>query len=91
MQMDGPLVARNDLGLGMVHGARLQADGFAEGHDFVTFCKILFHVRRVPPAAMKACSAVIEHDLENGFFALTKPFDAHRDDLAASDDRFAET
>ena len=90
MQMDGPLIARDDFRLGMVYRARLHGDWFAEGDDLVAFREIFLHVRSVPPAAMEARGAVVEHDFENRFFAVCEPFDAHGNNFPARSDWFAQ-
>src|SRR2546421_1574147 len=89
-EVDRTLFTRNGLGFWMVHAPWFEGQRLAEDHYFVAFCKILFHEGQVPPPAMQPRRAIVEDNLENGFFVPAEPFSAERDDSSARGDRFAK-
>jgi hypothetical protein len=53
------------LGFRVIHGAGAEGFQFAADEEFVALLKVVSHVRHVPPSAMQAPRAVIEHEFEH--------------------------
>ena len=74
----------------MVERARLERNGPAVNQDFVTRVKVLFHERKVPPAAMQPRCAVLQDKFKHRLAPAAPPFCAERDDFSARSPRLAQ-